>query len=250
MTLSDSIPLLQGTDLDDRSAGARRESADALTVNGNLSTIGAIKRIFVDYISPRIFRVIVTAGTMAFVAAATGAIPFMMQSAADMIFKDKNEAVLYLLPPTVILVMLLRAAAEFYARVSQGYISNRIVADLRRQLFRKLSLSDIGWLQSTHSGKLVSVVMGDVEVVNQAAAQTIQGIAQNGLQVIFLASGMIYMDYQLAIMVLAALPMGGWLMRLQRRRAHRSVTSTLNEVGHLGAIVSETPSLDARREGV
>jgi subfamily B ATP-binding cassette protein MsbA len=185
-------------------------------------------------------RVIITSLAMAFVAAATGAIPFMLKTAADWIFTQKNETVLYLLPPTVIIVMMLRAAAEFFARVSQGYISNRIVADLRKQLFRKLSQSDIGWLQSTHSGKLVSVVMGDVEIVNQAAAQTIQGIAQNGLQVVFLASGMIYMDYQLAIMVLAALPLGGWLMRLQRKRAHRSVTSTLNEIGHLGAIVSET----------
>jgi subfamily B ATP-binding cassette protein MsbA len=240
MTVSGSITLLQGADHDDRSAGIRRESADVFVVNGNLTTLGAMKRIFVDYIKPRIVRVIITSCTMAFVAAATGSIPFMMQSAADLIFKDKNETVLYLLPPAVIIVMMMRAAAEFYARVSQGYISNRIVADLRRQLFRKLSRSDIGWLQSTHSGKLVSVVMGDVEVVNQAAAQTIQGIAQNGLQVIFLASGMIYMDYQLAIMVLGALPLGAWLMRLQRRRAHRSVTSTLNEVGHLGAIVSET----------
>ncbi|MFX8786057.1 ABC transporter transmembrane domain-containing protein, partial [Acinetobacter baumannii] len=88
---------------------------------------------------------------------------------------------------------------------------------------------------SAHSGKLVSVVIGDVEVVNQAAAQTLQGLAQNSLQVIGLAASMIYMDWQLAVLVLGVLPLGAWLMRLQRNRTHRSVSSTLNEVGHLGA---------------
>lgn len=227
-------------DGEERALGLRREIADKLAIEVDLTTGQAIKRIFMHYIRPHIVRVIVTSLTMAFVAAATGAIPFLMQSAADRIFSEKNETFLYLLPIAIVVVAGLRAAAEFYARVSQGYISFRIVADLRKALFRKLASTDIGWLQSTHSGKLVSVVMGDVEVVNQAAAQTIQGIAQNGLQVVFLASSMIYMDWELAIMVLAALPLGGWLMRLQRNRAHRSVTSTLNEVGHLGAIVAET----------
>jgi subfamily B ATP-binding cassette protein MsbA len=231
---------LIGVDEQDRAHGLRREIADRMVVDSGLTTAGAIKRIFRDYIRPHLLRVITTSLTMAFVAAATGAIPFLMQSAADRIFQDKNETFLYLLPVAIVVVAGLRAAAEFHARVSQGYISFRIVADLRKALFQKLASTDIGWLQSTHSGKLVSVVMGDVEVVNQAAAQTIQGIAQNGLQVVFLASSMIYMDWELAIMVLAALPLGGWLMRLQRNRAHRSVTSTLNEVGHLGAIVAET----------
>eukprot|EP01037_Dinobryon_pediforme_P032426 gene32426-37351_t len=177
---------------------------------------------------------------MAFVAASTGAIPFLMQGAADLIFKDKNETVLYALPPLVVMVMLARSAAEYYGRVSQGFISNSIVADLRKQLFHKLANSDIGWLQSNHSGKLVSVFMSDVEVVNQAAAQTMQGLAQNGLQVIFLTAGMLYMDWTLGVMVLTALPASAWLMRFQRRRAHKSVTNTLNEVGHLGSIMSET----------
>jgi len=240
MTLSQSTTVLDGADRADRAAGVRREAADVFVVDGKLTTFGAMKRIFANYIRPRIGRVIVTSLAMTFVATASGAIPLMLKTAADSIFKDKNETILYLLPPIVVVVMVLRSTAEFFARVSQGYISNRIVADLRRQLFRKLSLSDIGWLQSTHSGKLVSVVMGDVEVVNQAAAQTIQGIAQNGLQVLLYAGDMIYLDYQLAIMVLAVLPLGGWLIRLQRQRAQRSVTSTLNEVGHLGAIVAET----------
>ena len=218
----------------------RREGADAPLEGERISTGAAVSRIFRHYVMPRFGQVILTSLTMAFVAAATGAIPFRMQNAADLIFKDKNEFVLWALPPLVIIVMLARSAAEFFARVSQGQISNAIVAELRKQLFRKLANTDIGWLQSTHSGKLVSVFMADVEMVNQAAAQTIQGLAQNGLQVIFLASAMIYMDWKLGAMVLAALPLGGWLMRLQRRRAHRSVVSTLNEVGHLSAILSET----------
>jgi subfamily B ATP-binding cassette protein MsbA len=224
----------------DRALGLRREIADKLAIDPHWTTMRAALRIFNDYVRPHLGRVIITSLAMAVVASATAAIPFMLKTAADEIFKNKNELVLYVLPPTIVFVMALRATADFFGRSSQGYLSTRIVADLRRSLFRKLTHTDIGWLQSAHSGKLVSVVIGDVEVVNQAAAQTLQGLAQNSLQVIGLAASMIYMDWQLAVLVLGVLPLGAWLMRLQRNRTHRSVSSTLNEVGHLGAVVAET----------
>lgn len=225
---------------DDRSRGGADETTDAGFPVPDLPLSAVMRRILRDHLAPRWKLVALSALAMAFTAAATGALPFLMQMAADEVFIAKNRNLLVWLPPMVVAVMLARSAAEYFARVSQGYLSNRIVADLRSQLFEKLAFADIGWLQSTHSGRFVSVFMNDVERVNTAAAQSLTAIAQNALQVIFLAAAMLWMDWLLAAIVLAALPVGGWLLRLQRGRARRSVSSTLKEVGALGSIVSET----------
>ena len=203
-------------------------------------TGAVMRRLVRDHVRPRWKLVAATGLAMAFVAAATGALPYLMRDAADRIFIGKDERLLWLLPPLIIVVMGLRSAAEYFARVSQGYLSNRIVADLRAEMYEKLALADIGFLQSTHSGRFVSVFMNDVGIVNLAATQSLTGIAQNGLQVVVLVIAMFGMDPILATIVTAALPVGTVLMRKQKRKAHKAVNDTLEGVGSLGSMLAET----------
>ncbi|MCW2308174.1 ABC transporter ATP-binding protein [Rhodobium gokarnense] len=205
-----------------------------------IETFEVVRRIARDHLKPRWPLLVVALATMAFVAATTGAMPFLMQRAIDDIFIARKEAMLYVLPVAVLLVMVARGLADYTSRVTEAYLGSRIIADLRTQLFEKLAFSDLGWLQSTHSGRFVSVFMTDVTVVNRAAAQTLSGIAKNFLQIVFLTGAMFYMDWLLALIVLAALPIGGSLLRLQRKRTRSSVRRTLQETGDLGSIVAQT----------
>ena len=205
-----------------------------------IETFEVVRRIARDHLKPRWPLLVLALATMAFVAATTGAMPFLMQRAIDDIFIARKETMLYVLPVAVLFVMVSRGMADYVSRVTEAYLGSRIIADLRTQLFEKLAFSDLGWLQSTHSGRFVSVFMTDVTVVNRAAAQTLSGIAKNFLQIVFLTGAMFYMDWLLALIVLAALPIGGSLLRLQRKRTRSSVRRTLQETGDLGSIVAQT----------
>jgi len=221
----------------DKEVAKRDDDTLEVPAIGTLSVVGRIAR---DHLRPRWPLLVLALATMAFVAATTGAMPFLMQRAIDDIFIGREESMLLVLPIAVLLVMTLRGAADYVARVTEAYLGSRIIADLRTQLFEKLAFSDLGWLQTTHSGRFVSVFMTDVTVVNRAAVQTLSGIAKNALQIIFLCGAMFYMDWLLAVIVLAALPIGGSLLRFQRRRTRSSVRRTLQETGDLGSIVTQT----------
>ena len=54
---------------------------------------------------------------MAFAAASTGALPFLMQAAADEVFIAKNRAFLVWLPPAVVLVTTIPGSSP---RISRG----------------------------------------------------------------------------------------------------------------------------------
>ncbi len=204
-----------------------------------MSVRQVVARLFRDFILPRWRLLAFAVVTMTFVAATTGALPFLIQNAADEIFVGKDPAMLYVVPLAVLLVMVVRSAAEYGSRVAESYIGARIIAELRVSLFRKLVAADLGWLQSVHTGRFVSLFMNDVMVVNAAAASTLTAMFKNSLQVIFLAASMVYMDWALSILVLAALPFGAWLIRQQRRRMRRSVSQTLQETGDLGSIITQ-----------
>ncbi len=229
LRLKDILLNASGTDRDDDTLEVPEYAAKTI-----------VGRIVRDHLRPRWPLLAVALLTMAFVASTTGAMPFLMQRAIDDIFVNHREDMLYILPVAVLFVMGLRAGADYVSRVTEAFLGSRIIADLRTQMFEKLALSDVGWLQATHSGRFVSVFMTDVTVVNRAAVQTISGIAKNALQIVFLAGAMIYMDWLLALIVLGALPLGGWLLRKQRRRTRTSVKRTLQETGDLSTIVAQT----------
>jgi len=221
--------------IDERIADA---DADSLQFDER-SVVEVVWRLIRDYVLVHWPLMSLAIVAMVFVAATTGALPFLMQNAADEIFIAKNPTMLYVVPALVVAVMALRGVAEYGSKVTEAFIGNRLIADIRGELFARLMQQDLGWLQSTHTGRFVSVFMYDTNVVNAAAAKTLTAIFKNLLQVLFLIGAMFYMDWLLSLLLLAALPFGVVLMRLQRRRMRRSVRQTLQETGDLGSLATQ-----------
>ncbi len=71
----------------------------------SLSVRAVIARLLRDYVLARWRLLVFAAATMTFVAATTGALPFLMQRAADEIFVAKNPTMLYAVPIVVIVVI-------------------------------------------------------------------------------------------------------------------------------------------------
>ncbi len=206
----------------------------------NLSTWQVVNRLLHDHLLPRKKLLAGCFAAMLFSALTTGSLPFLMQQAADEVFLGKNEKMLYILPVLVIIMVGIKATAEYFSTVGQAYVGNSIVADLRVEMFERLTQADLGWLQRTHSGRFVSSFMNDVLAIREAASLTIVALGQNILKVILLTGSMVYMDWRLSIFAVIAIPFALRILGRQRRRIHRSATKTFQETGDLGILVSQT----------
>jgi subfamily B ATP-binding cassette protein MsbA len=218
-------------------SGRLGEELDA--AGARAAVLPTLRRIFNDYLWQHRRRMGVAVAAMVLNSGATALIPLMLRDSADRIFIGQDRMFLYLLPPVIVVVMVLRAVCDYVARVNQAHLANRFIADLRRQIFARLTLADLGWLHSMHSGRFVALFMSDVGAVNNIASQTMTALAQNGLQVVGLVATMFYLDWQLSLLVFMVLPIGVLLTRAQRRRTRDAVRATMTEVGALGTLVSE-----------
>jgi ATP-binding cassette, subfamily B, bacterial MsbA len=158
----------------------------------------------------------------------------------DEVFAAQNEDLLYVLPMLVVVVMLLRAGAEWTARVSDAWLGTKVVATLRERMFDTLSRADLAWLQRTHTGRFVSAFVNDAPIVERAAARTLTAVVKNGLTVAALIGAMFYMDWLLATLVAVGLPVAALFLRRQNQRISGSVQRTLKEAGDLGSMLTQT----------
>jgi len=212
---------------------------DSLQTSG-LSTWQVVSRLMRDHLLPRKKLLAGCFAAMALSAAATGSLPFLMQQAADEVFLGKNETMLYVLPVLVVVLVGLKATSEYFSTVGQAYVGNRIVADLRVEMFERLTQADLGWLQRTHSGRFISSFMNDVLAIREAAGLTIVALGQNILKVAMLMGAMFYMDWRLSIFAVIAIPLVLRVLGRQRQRVHISATKTFQETGDLSSLVSQT----------
>ncbi|MEJ8571040.1 ABC transporter ATP-binding protein [Microbaculum marinum] len=216
------------------------ERSDDSLQTSNLSTWQVVGRLVRDHLLPRKKLLGGCFAAMALSAAATGSLPFLMQQAADEVFLGKNETMLYVLPVLVVILVGLKAVSEYFSTVGQAYVGNRIVADLRVEMFERLTQADLGWLQRTHSGRFLSSFMNDVMAIREAAGLTIVALGQNILKVIMLTVAMFYMDWTLSIFAVIAIPFALRVLGRQRKRVHVSATKTFQETGDLSSLVSQT----------
>ena len=215
-----------------------------------MGTMDVVRRILRDHLLPRYKLVALSLASMVVVAATTGAIPFIIQLATDEVFDKHNQTLLYALPVAIIVITLAKVVAEYISRVTSAYIGHRVVADIRIQMFERLTNADLSWLQRTHSGRFVSSFLNDANIVRDAAGQTLVAIGKNALMVLLLMGAMFWMDWRLSTLSLIFTPIGLFLMTKQRRRMRDSTEKTMQEIGDLGALIAQTPDRNSCGKGL
>ena len=231
------------TTIDTTLPPAAEREADGLereTGRSRLDTGSFVARIYRDHLRHRWRLLGLSLSSMVFAALTTGALPFLIQRAADDVFVEQNRAVLYGLPVAVVVVIGLKGLAEYVSKVSEAQIGNRVVADLRARMFGAIARADLAWLQDTHSGRFVSSFLNDVNMVRDAASGAIVGMGSNATKVVVLTVAMFVMDWRLASFAAILMPVGLVLMGRQRRRMRTSVARNLTATGDLGRLTAQT----------
>ncbi|MGI8725969.1 MAG: ABC transporter ATP-binding protein [Methyloceanibacter sp.] len=212
--------------------------ADELQVE--YSTGDIVKRIWREHLRPRFGLLSLASVAMLLTAATTGAIPFLIQKTADDVFVAKNAEMIYWVTIGIVVVTIVKAIAEYVADVTVAYLGHRFIADLRIQMFAKLARADLIWIQTVHSGRLLSGFLNDAILIRQTASRSLVTLGENYFKIIFLIATMFYMDARFTALILLFMPLAWFVLSRQRRKMRKSTTKSLQETGDLSALITQT----------
>ena len=221
-----------------KDSSAITRSADELQVEYTTGSI--VARIWQEHLKPRIGLLLLATFAMLLTAATTGAIPFLIQRTADDVFVGKNAQMVYLITAAIVVVTVIKAIAEYVADVTVAYLGNRFIADLRIQMFAKLARADLSWIQTVHSGRLLSSFLTDALLIRQTASRSLVTMGENYLKVVILVGTMFYMDARFAVLILLFMPIAWFVLSRQRRKMRKSTTQSLQETGDLSSLITQT----------
>jgi ATP-binding cassette subfamily B multidrug efflux pump len=141
---------------------------------------------------------------------------------------------------------LLALAAAFVVRFLQNYImqmaGQRIMQDMRREIFAHLQRLHVGYFDRNPVGRLMTRVTIDVDAVNELFTPGVVTVFGDLFTLLGIMAVMVALDWRLALVTFAVIPLFFALTNWFRKGARQSFRETRKWVARINAFLQENLS--------
>jgi len=141
---------------------------------------------------------------------------------------------------------LLTLAAAFVVRFLQNYImqmtGQRIMEDMRREIFAHLQRLHVGYFDRNPVGRLMTRVTTDVDAVNELFTSGVVTVFGDLFTLLGIMAVMVALDWRLALVTFAVIPLFFALTNWFRKGARQSFRETRRWVARINAFLQENLS--------
>jgi ATP-binding cassette subfamily B protein len=207
-----------------------------------------LMRRLVRYLAPYKLQVAISGVCIILKAASDVAGPYLIKVAVDTYFApsaEKRSWISHHLSPspitgvTEIALLYLAAlsltfALEFVQTYLMQWTGQKIMFDLRSQIFRHIQSMSVAFFDRTPVGRLVTRVTSDVDALNEMFTSGVLAIFEDVFALAFIVAIMLTMSWPLALLTLSAIPGILYATHLFRRhvrqsyRRQRAATAKIN----------------------
>ena len=185
------------------------------------------------------FRLIAAFVCSGLVAGLTGAYAWMVRPVLDGIFISKDEFLLTVLPIVILGVAVFKAGFSYGQSYLMNYVGNHVIADVREELFLQLMRLPAGYHDANTSGRLMSRVINDVNLMASAVAGVLKDLFQQGLTFVAMMGIIFYQNWKLAAVSLVVVPMSFYTVTQMGRRLRGLATRGQEKIGDMASALQE-----------
>ena len=204
------------------------------------STDLALYLRLLTYVKPylRIFLVAVLA--LAVLALTSPAIAALFKNITEGVFRHSEIDLVTGVVLPIILVFLVAAVSSYISRYALAWVAERLVMDLRLEMFRRMLSVPCAALDRHTAGSLVSRFTFDAAQLKEAATNAVTTLGRDTLSIIGLVAWMAYIDWLLTLIALLAGPVILSVLLALRRRLRRLSRRVQDSMADLHHVLNES----------
>ncbi len=203
-----------------------------------MNSFGLYKRLL-RYTKPYRTGFVVAMIAMVVAAATEPLFPAMLKPLLDDGFVAKGVWPLWLVPVVLIGIFLVRGIATFTSSYAITWVANRVLVDLRREMFARMMRLPAAEFEREASGLLISKIVFEVTNVTGAVTRALTVVIRDSLVVIGLLGWLFWLNWQLTLIALAMIPVIALVITVYSRRMRRLNRENLQHTGELTRVVEE-----------
>lgn len=168
--------------------------------------------------------------------------PYLAGRAIDVGIETGDVSALDLTVALFVIAVLVNAVTSWLQTWLVGWVGIRVLQDLREQVFKHIQRMSIGFFNRNRPGTLISRMTNDIEALNQLISDGIVTLFSNMLTLVGVVAIMLLLDWRLALITFAVLPLLLITSLVFRRYSAGAFRETRERIAQVTAHLQETLS--------
>ncbi len=177
---------------------------------------------------------------MALTALTEPLFPALMKPLLDKGFQPSARSDLYLIPLALVSIFVVRGFLTYFTSYAMAWVTNRLIMDLRRQMFDRLLTLPTRFYDDQSSGVLISRVTYGVTDFTSAATTVLTALVRDSLTVTGLLCYMLYFDWKLTLIALSVGPLIVGVVKKFGKRLRAASRRGYDAMAQISHILEET----------
>ncbi|AYM96209.1 lipid A export permease/ATP-binding protein MsbA [Acidovorax sp. 1608163] len=165
-------------------------------------------------------------------------IPALLQPLLDKGF-TQGTLQLWTVPLAIMGVFLVRGFAQFVGQYALAKIANEGMLLLRKALFDRVLSAEMGLFGRQSASALSNTVVYEVQNGSNLLVQALLGLSRDGFTLVALLGYLLYLNWQLTLIVAVVVPGVAWIMKTLSRRLYHLTKVSQQATDELAYVVEE-----------
>ena len=198
-----------------------------------MSKIETIKRLFKDYTSKFLSKILLAGFFSIMVAASTSATAWLLDPAIEKIFINKDQTLIILIPLAIIVAFSAKGISLYLAKLIMINVSEEVKKILQVDMLRSFIKADTEIIENKHSGKYISNLNFDVHQITILLADSLLSLFKDSLTLIGLLIVMFFQNWKLSLIAIIMIPFATITARVLAKRMGKVSTQAQEKSGDL-----------------
>ena len=165
--------------------------------------------------------------------------PYLLKVTVDDYIRPRDYQGMVLFVSLMFGALLLEVIFQFLFVFYANSLGQKIIKDLRVQLFEKITLFKMSYFDKSAVGRLVTRAVSDIETIASIFSQGLFMIIADLLKMVLVIAIMLYVDWRMALIVFSVLPLIIYATRLFQKSMKKAFEEVRLQVANLNSFVQE-----------
>ncbi len=198
-----------------------------------MKNFDVIKRFYNQYTKRHLKKIFISVFFSVMVAGSTSSIAWLLDPAIEKLFINKDQTLIYLIPILIVIAFATKGLSLYTAKVILINVAEEVKKSIQSDMIKTLIKSDTKFIESKHSGKYISNLNFDVELIKNVLSINLLNLIKDSLTLFGLLGVMFYQNWKLSLVAIIMIPLASIAAKSLGKRMGKVSTQAQERSGFL-----------------
>ena len=170
---------------------------------------------------------------------ADAALVKLLDPMVKQLFVNHDPTLVVLLPAALIVIFVVSGLASFASGYSTQWVSQKVILDLRREMFAKVLRLPPGYFDEVATASLVTKFTNDVNNLSSASTSVLTVLVRDTVTIVALMAILLWSNWKLTLITFLVIPPIAVVVRAFSRRLRAMSRETQRAMGGVAEVLDE-----------